>query len=158
MFCDLLFLKFTCPFSRTVEGSDFKSNCGSISYLAPEVFRDSSTSGRLITARTPPTHTTHTHTQHNTHIQTHHFTRIHTAVAATQSWVWDNWPWNSAGGRSWVPTQTSVSMRPGFSKLIRFVNRKNCPGPPLDVWSLGVILFAMLCGRLPFTDVSLAHG
>lgn len=56
-------------------GSDFKSNCGSISYLAPEVFRDSSTSG-----------------------------------------------------------------------------------PPLDVWSLGVILFAMLCGRLPFTDISLAHG
>lgn len=56
-------------------GSDFKSHCGSLSYLAPEVFRDSSTSG-----------------------------------------------------------------------------------PPLDVWSLGVILFAMLCGRLPFADVSLADG
>ena len=27
------------------QGSDFKSNCGSLSYLAPEVFRDSSTSG-----------------------------------------------------------------------------------------------------------------
>lgn len=28
-----------------VAGSDFKSHCGSLSYLAPEVFRDSSTSG-----------------------------------------------------------------------------------------------------------------
>lgn len=30
------------------------------------------------------------------------------------------------------------------------IGRQNYEGPPVDVWSLGIVTFAMVCGHLPF--------
>jgi 5'-AMP-activated protein kinase, catalytic alpha subunit len=30
------------------------------------------------------------------------------------------------------------------------VSRQSYVGPPVDIWSLGVVTFAMVCGHLPF--------
>ena len=30
------------------------------------------------------------------------------------------------------------------------IGRQNYEGPPVDVWSLGIVTFAMVCGPLPF--------
>ena len=36
-------------------------------------------------------------------------------------------------------------------------NNEDIDGPAFDVWCLGCILFAMLCGRLPFDNGSLSE-
>jgi 5'-AMP-activated protein kinase, catalytic alpha subunit len=30
------------------------------------------------------------------------------------------------------------------------IGRRSYSGPPVDVWSLGIVTFAMVCGHLPF--------
>lgn len=57
-----------------------------------------------------------------------------------------HWPHPCAS----APSSSPVSLPlPPLCRCQVFKGTSNA-GPPIDVWALGVMLFAMLCGRLPF--------
>ncbi len=47
--------------------------------------------------------------------------------------------------------QTTIPRSP-FYAAPEMILGKKYEGPEVDMWSLGVILFALLCGHLPFDD------
>jgi len=40
---------------------------------------------------------------------------------------------------------------------MQVISGKSYAGPEVDVWSCGIILYALLCGTLPFDDVNTAQ-
>ncbi|MED6199933.1 hypothetical protein PIB30_080492 [Stylosanthes scabra] len=48
---------------------------------------------------------------------------------------------------------------PGFAfhKAYKVISGKLYAGPEVDVWRCGVILYALLCGTLPFDDVNIPN-
>jgi serine/threonine protein kinase len=44
-----------------------------------------------------------------------------------------------------------------FSFNVQVISGKLYAGPEVDVWSCGVILYALLCGTLPFDDENIPN-
>ena len=60
------------------------------------------------------------------------------------------------GFSTWSPPLQKLKIFCGTPSYMapEIVNKKEYYGPPADMWSLGVLLYAMLCGSFPFKGVT----
>ncbi|KAJ9505516.1 hypothetical protein QJQ45_021086, partial [Haematococcus lacustris] len=55
------------------------------------------------------------------------------------------------------PLASPASAKPPLASLPQVISGKLYAGPEVDVWSCGVILYALLCGSLPFDDENIPN-
>lgn len=61
------------------------------------------------------------------------------------------------GKLAWCNTKVPTVIATAEISLLQVISGKLYAGPEVDVWSCGVILYALLCGTLPFDDENIPN-